>query len=208
RCHVFKGELAPSAAAFDPAGLGVAARELGKSPPDVFFGQRDECLDCHDDAQGALPAVVTHAEPPCLDCHQPHGDGGLAAKSCLDCHQHVDLHHGSRSADTRPVRRQCLDCHQPHGPAAGVGQACVKCHGSETPVIPASATFAGGHESCNGCHRSHDLRRAAASSCEGCHGAHQALGAGRIPAHSACTSCHNPHDVREGAQKSCAGCHS
>jgi len=206
-CHVFQGEMSKATTALDPAGLGVAGLELDAEPPEIFFREPTECLDCHDDAQGEHDAVVVHADQPCQDCHQPHGDQAMEAKSCVSCHQHVELHHGARSSGDRPIYEQCLDCHQPHGPAAGVGSACPTCHSKEEPRIPSTATFAGGHEACNGCHRSHDLRQAASSSCEGCHEGHQALGAARIKAHGTCTSCHDPHDVRQGAHDACSGCH-
>jgi len=203
RCHAFTGELPPEAVGVDIAALG-----LDVDPPDVFFRQPDECLDCHEDAQGTHAAVVVHADQPCQDCHQPHGQVGLQPKSCTNCHQNVDLHHGRRSDESRPVHERCLDCHQPHGPAAGVGDKCPTCHSAHEPIIPATATFEGGHETCNGCHRTHDLRAAASSSCETCHEGHEALGAGRIQAHGTCTSCHNPHDVRQGAHDACKGCHT
>lgn len=195
-CHRFASPKAPEGS--HPLGLGGASG----------FAAPDDCLSCHDSEQGSHPAVVVHADQPCLDCHQPHDAAPLSAKTCTTCHDGVHLAHGRNSSDGRPQHEQCLDCHRPHGPAKLAGQACPTCHFTREPLIPATATFAGGHESCSSCHDSHDLRAAASQSCENCHGDHRALSAASVRAHSKCTSCHDQHDVKQAAHDACARCHT
>lgn len=160
------------------------------------------CMTCHDKPQGDAVAVAVHADAACGDCHKPHSEPTLQPRDCAECHENLDVKHGSATG-----ARACTGCHSPHE-KAGTSERCGTCHSKRRPVIPATATFSGGHETCGSCHEAHQFTKKAAARCASCHESRPALAAAKVSQHAQCSSCHSPHDVRAGAREACGRCHA
>lgn len=163
-----------------------------------------DCLHCHRVAQGSVPAIAVHANGnDCLSCHRPHEDATPKAAPCLTCHRDVSAEHAAHGGESG-----CKGCHtNQHAKAAEAAGACTSCHASHEPVVPATALFAKGHDTCESCHRPHDFEKALVAPCRSCHETVHVLAQATVPAHQRCTSCHDPHDVRSSALASCGSCH-
>lgn len=199
-----------------PTGQCVLCHEFSAPGAGDVFRTPENCMSCHNMAQGTKAAVSLHADEACLSCHRPHEAVGLLPRDCSDCHASIELNHGARSAAQRPTHEQCLDCHKQHDKDQDPSQACASCHASDpgtrrvqdAPQVSRRAIFEGGHTDCATCHQSHDLRASAVASCKGCHEGHQTLAQETVPAHDDCRSCHNPHDVRVSLKNACESCHT
>jgi hypothetical protein len=109
-----------------------------------------------------------------------------------------------------------MECHKQHSAASEATERCVACHEkSETKstLIPASALFTKGHETCGSCHTPHRFEKKHVKSCRSCHDDQETLGTGtdarqgkRKPAHQKCSDCHAPH-ASQSAPIPCARCH-
>ncbi|MEO6600942.1 MAG: hypothetical protein ABIQ16_13770 [Polyangiaceae bacterium] len=185
----------------------TSCHEFAAHESDAGVAQRflpTDCVRCHGQAQGALPAVTIHGSSRCVTCHHPHEDEHPKPAPCANCHQ-VKATHANEGKTPTQV---CTTCHAlQHAPAAAALTSCVTCHASTQPVVPATALFAGGHSQCVGCHRPHDFAESKVAQCRSCHADLNVLAAPRVQAHSVCTSCHQPHAVRESALNACASCH-
>jgi hypothetical protein len=163
------------------------------------------CARCHASQGSDAPQVATHATTACITCHRPHENGAPQVTSCLTCHEGIATNHASTGKTPSEV---CTTCHvHQHAPASDAILTCATCHATEKPIIPATATFAGGHTECVGCHRPHDFMSASAVPCRSCHESIHVLAAPLVPAHARCESCHSPHDVRAAGDAVCITCH-
>lgn len=165
-----------------------------------------ECQRCHGEAPADdAPAVVVHRSQACRSCHEPHAKPPVEQTSCPACHGGVNTTHATEG---KSPERVCTTCHvSQHALGKAANLQCAKCHAEQKPLVPASATFSGGHDTCTGCHRPHDFRRENVVSCRSCHEDRPVLGGGRIAQHAACNSCHRPHDVKADPSGACIGCH-
>lgn len=197
----------------------LACHKVGKHDASEIREGAWECRKCHADRQGQEPAIDVHGNEDCANCHRPHTEPWAEPRECTDCHQSEVAHHGNKP--TGPGT--CLDCHKPHEKANEADGRCRDCHSKEKPLVPASATFAGGHDKCVGCHAPHDFEKKSAMACQSCHKDLSVLGAGKSTKgllaapggrdHNDCASCHTPHDVKgklvaTAPKDSCANCHS
>ncbi len=208
-CHEKQAQIEHAMVALDAhgkrVGAGVGEGQVADCIRCHGFGpdphkQASDCLSCHAHAHGDTPAIVTHAENACRDCHDVH-ENRITPMACTQCHA-LSLTHAHAAA---PVEEQCLGCHRAHDRASGALDRCADCHapGAEKP-IPASATPEG--HTCTGCHTPHAFGKNQVKDCASCHSdVHTLEGKG----HRECTSCHAPHAVRESVQTNvCVGCHS
>ena len=183
-----------------------------------------ECTSCHDFLDTRPTAVRAwkcdgcHQHPhdnpllmaskdlsqTCGRCHSPHGKRAMAPTTCIACHEDKATAH--RATDD-PAVGDCLACHRQHDDKRLAETRCAGCHADHEPRVPATATFAGGHEKCTGCHQPHQFSKKAVRACTGCHTGQKALAADRVGAHRDCLSCHDQHDVKTNAQRSCRRCH-
>lgn len=166
--------------------------------PDQMPG---DCLRCHAEAQGRIPAVTVHAEDDCLSCHVPHEDR-VQARNCAECHQ-VQVQHGGDRADGAGAA--CITCHDPHAEAAVASDRCAACHG-EGGALPVPATAGHADRGCAACHAGHRFTRETVAPCTSCHaGVHALEGKG----HRECVACHDPHGLSPSgaAADRCTGCH-
>lgn len=165
------------------------------------------CQRCHNEQQG----LSVHEREACGGCHRPHTKPSLQPRDCVECHQKEAAVHGSGKGQVSGAS-VCLDCHHPHEAAGSADAKCSTCHRTgkpkaPAPQVPASATFAGGHEKCSGCHKPHEFVKSAAKPCRSCHTDRRVLGEGRTSKHNDCRSCHPNHDPTAGARQACAKCH-
>lgn len=169
--------------------------------PDVFGAWH--CSRCHGPYQTeANPQGLSmHTTVPCENCHNPHKPISQTIRQCDDCHDKVNLKHGNLK-----LSGGCTGCHGGHR-LATQAEACMSCHRSEQPIIPSTATFVGGHESCTNCHHPHSFTPTTASRCNDCHKGVRVLAQNVARPHRDCTSCHRPHDVRAAATSACKTCH-
>lgn len=173
--------------------------------PDTPEPKPTECNRCHSQRQTGSADVRVHSDQECVKCHRPHEDEKPKSAPCADCHKDLKNSHAGHG---KTPTESCTGCHQKqHATAASALPTCVECHSKESPVIPASALFAGGHAECIGCHRPHEFQKAQAVACNSCHKDVNLLGGGHIAPHNVCTNCHTPHDVRGSANNACTGCH-
>lgn len=206
-CHAFTLEgtghdAAQLLATTPPTPADAGMRAL---PPEIPSYEEGDCKRCHAMQQGDVPAVQAHASQPCLACHRPHQDATPRSAPCGSCHEGI---HTSHAAQGKSPEQACETCHQnQHAPAQDAVQTCAACHASEQPLIPPSATFAGGHTECISCHRPHEFGKDATVSCRSCHEQLQVLGGAHVAAHANCESCHQPHDVKATPEAACASCH-
>jgi hypothetical protein len=73
------------------------------------------CASCHGvsgNAAQAVPALTTHQDKACSDCHASAHDTHVASAACQTCHAAV---HTSATMGTSA----CLDCHDGHKPTFG-----------------------------------------------------------------------------------------
>ncbi len=209
-CHEKQGQIEHAMVSLDAHGKrtqdGTGEKQIADCMRCHAFGSDSlkkptDCLTCHARPHGDTPAIVTHAENACIDCHDVHANH-IAPLACTQCHE-LKVSHAHKDA---PIEQQCLDCHRAHDTAASALGRCSDCHapGAEKP-IPATATFKDGH-SCTGCHAPHAFGKQQVKDCASCHSNMHALdGKG----HRECTSCHAPHAARESVQKNvCTNCHS
>lgn len=157
----------------------------------------ENCIECHEEPQGELAALVVHTERDCRSCHSPHGEPAVVAMDCLECHEDHELRHG-----TEPATIRCGKCHKPHEKATAALDRCSECHDRKKMR---GATFRG-HAKCDTCHINEvDVRR----DCVDCHRNRpgKALAAVNVKEHDDCTNCHSPHDPRGTARLSCVRCH-
>ena len=166
------------------------------------FG-RWHCTRCHGPFENEdLPPLAMHNTVPCENCHDPHKPISETAMDCDECHKKIDVQHGRAR-----LSGGCVDCHGGHR-LASQAASCMSCHATHEPTVSATATFAGGHDSCTTCHKPHTFSAQSARSCTSCHQETRVLAQNKARAHRDCASCHQPHDVRAAAKASCAGCHS
>ena len=169
-----------------------------------------DCMRCHAEEQGELPAVVIHAQSTCDTCHRPHEDPPAEPSDCRKCHDDVATSHFDKTADgeDRSFGEVCATCHQnQHAPARLAGENCAPCHAKNDPIIPATALFEG-HDRCIACHRPHDYAPQDAVACKACHQDTPVLGRGLIPQHADCKNCHDPHAPSAGITRACVSCHT
>jgi hypothetical protein len=207
-CHAFKFEGKDRAEAQKRADALMAPEDGGtgpKSPHGIEGFKPGDCKRCHAERQGAMAAIVSHLTDECLACHKPHDDATPASAPCSQCHE-VPMTHGSKGMTHEQA---CQACHQKqHEPASAALPTCAECHKVQKPIVPATATFAGGHAECTSCHEPHQFEKAKAQPCSTCHAQTHVIGGGRIAAHNGCSNCHAPHDVKAGAAGgACANCH-
>ena len=179
--------------------------------------RRWDCMRCHEQSQGALPAVVHHAQEDCGHCHRPHEDTALVAADCTACHLTSENTHGTRALPAHggmPVaghgaadaglsldrNANCLQCHRAHDDSARAGDRCLDCHDKPHALFS-------GHDTCTGCHAPHAFAASDAADCRSCHQSQHVLAEQRAPAHRACTNCHAPHEVAAVGDATCQGCH-
>lgn len=205
-CHAFAGSTATSVAAVSSAASGaVDAGPRATQPSSHADLAARDCVRCHAQKQGNLPAIVVHASAACVSCHRPHDDAEPKPGACVSCHQEIETQHAAHGKSAIQI---CTTCHQhQHAPAADARESCTKCHATEPPIVPKSALFAGGHSACTGCHQPHQFAKSAVVSCRSCHGGIHVLGEASVLAHKECSSCHSPHDVKGTPQSACANCH-
>lgn len=170
------------------------------SEPDVFG--RWHCTRCHGPFQTeGVRGLAMHNTVPCETCHNPHEPTADTVRECDECHKKLDVRHG------RPrLSGTCADCHGGHK-LASEAAACMECHQTKEPVVPASATFGEGHESCATCHEAHAFSAASALRCSSCHQETRVLAQNKAAEHRDCNSCHEPHAVRAAGGETCKGCH-
>jgi len=168
--------------------------------PEVFG--RWHCTRCHGPFESeGLEGLAMHATVPCESCHNPHKPAEETVRQCDECHQKMNVQHGrTRLSGT------CADCHGGHK-LASEAASCMECHGMKEPIVPASATFAGGHDSCASCHQAHAFSASTALRCTSCHEETQVLAQNKAREHRDCGSCHEPHAVRAAGDRTCGGCH-
>lgn len=162
----------------------------------------EACTSCHAKPQGTRPAIASHREQDCVQCHGVHGRREVA--DCLRCHdEQATAHVAGRSGFAA-----CQSCHPPHTPARTALARCAGCHVDgasklvEKAQIPATALFRG-HDRCVQCHVGHSFTRDTARTCRDCHQTKQVS-----PAHTACTACHDPHaPLAKPPAAKCASCH-
>jgi hypothetical protein len=209
-CHENKAQIEHAMVELDPAGVrqdGGAERAadcvrchgFGPDPEQ----KATDCLACHRGPHGDMPAIVTHAENPCRDCHDVHANRTAPAR-CTECHSVVPSH----GATDVPVASQCLACHDAHGSAKQAVERCRDCHrpDAQRAPVPESATPPG--HACTGCHQAHDFRKQQAVACASCHADVHPLAAA---SHRDCTGCHSPHAVVQSVaapQDVCLTCHA
>jgi len=182
-----------------------AASAADAGIPHADFGARD-CVRCHGQKQGNLPAIVVHATSQCVSCHRPHDDASPKPGACTSCHKQIATSHAALGKSPIQV---CTTCHErQHGRAAEALNTCAKCHENTRPIVPKSALFANGHTQCVTCHKPHEFAKTAAAPCRTCHAAVHVLGESVVIAHNQCTNCHSPHAVRESPERACQGCHA
>ncbi|MGB8223369.1 MAG: hypothetical protein WCF10_12365 [Polyangiales bacterium] len=170
------------------------------SQPNVFG--RWDCVRCHGPFETvANEGLAMHNSVPCETCHNPHKPIAETVRKCDECHNKIDVQHGDQS-----LSGPCSGCHGGHK-LASQASACMKCHKTREPVVPESATFAGGHDSCANCHRPHSFTPATALRCNSCHETKQVLAQNIAAPHRDCISCHQPHAVRSVSGQTCKGCH-
>lgn len=145
--------------------------------------------------------LARHTTLPCASCHHPHEPIEETIRECDDCHKKVEVRHGDPK-----LSGSCIDCHGGHKLAAEA-TSCLECHGNREPIVPASATFGGGHEDCASCHQPHSFSAAGATRCGSCHRQTQVFAQGTARAHRDCSSCHEPHAVRAAGDSTCRSCH-
>jgi hypothetical protein len=161
-----------------------------------------DCERCHEHPHDRGPDALTGDAGTCANCHRPHGEESLAPKSCIGCHDtKATGHQASQDLGTGA----CLTCHRQHDAAVEAQARCAPCHRDHQPRVPATATFAGGHERCTTCHEPHDFTTETVRACGSCHD-ERALAAERVGAHATCRSCHDRHDVAANAD-TCRRCH-
>ncbi len=223
-CHGFSAEVGAAAlldAGVDESLAGVSLRPLrsdtegaggagGAAGETEANGARDpaawECLRCHTQAQGQIPAVVIHRGGECKSCHRPHQVPFATPADCSQCHQKVHTFHRPSNETTGQI---CSDCHKNlHALAKDATASCPTCHYQKKPLVPQTALFSDGHTSCLGCHRPHGEDGKVAVECRSCHEDLNVLGGTRVAAHQTCTSCHAPHDVRGTPAAACVHCHT
>lgn len=171
------------------------------SEPEVFG--RWHCTRCHGPFENVagLEGLSMHNTVPCETCHNPHKPTAETVRECDECHEDMNLRHG------RPtVSGSCVDCHGGHRLASDAA-SCMDCHATKSPVIPATATFGGGHESCASCHMPHTFSASTALRCNACHQGKQVLAQSSARPHRDCNSCHSPHDVLGAGDHTCKSCH-
>ena len=145
--------------------------------------------------------LARHTTVPCSSCHHPHEPIEKTMLECDDCHTKITFRHGDPK-----LSGSCIDCHGGHKLAAEA-TSCLECHGKQEPLVPATATFGGGHEDCASCHEPHAFSAAGATRCGSCHRRTQVFAQGTAPAHRDCNSCHEPHAVRAAGDSTCRDCH-
>lgn len=171
------------------------------SQPEVFG--RWHCTRCHGPFQSKQveDGLAMHATVPCETCHNPHKPTDQTILDCGECHEKMNVRHG------RPqLSGTCSDCHGGHK-LASEAAACMDCHGKKEPIIPASATFGGGHETCVSCHEPHSFSASTAARCNSCHQGVRVLAQNAVKEHRDCNSCHQPHSVRAASGSVCKSCH-
>jgi len=171
------------------------------SQPEVFG--RWHCTRCHGpfETEG-LAGLSMHTSVPCETCHDPHKPIADTIRECGECHKKIDVKHGRSS-----LSGSCSGCHGGHKLASDAA-SCMECHATKDPIVPQSATFGGGHDSCANCHRPHSFSASSALQCKSCHKKTQVLAQNTARPHRDCSSCHQPHAVRSSAVQSCKGCHA
>ena len=228
--HVFNEEVDcndchdPTIATFEAPDTGVCTQcheeqaslahvNLDGSPMDCYtchiFGDEPEvfgrwhCTRCHGpfENEAGLEGLAMHNTVPCETCHNPHKPSAETVRECGECHEKMNVRHGRPS-----VSGSCADCHGGHRLASDAA-SCMDCHASKSPIIPASATFGGGHESCASCHKAHSFSASTALRCNSCHKGTQVLAQSSARPHRDCNSCHSPHNVRGAGDQTCKGCH-
>ncbi len=173
----------------------------------VFGAEQDvfgrwHCTRCHGPFQTeGNVGLAMHATVPCESCHNPHEPIEETLRECDECHKKVNLQHGRTK-----LSGTCADCHGGHQLASDAA-SCMSCHAEKSPIVPASATFGGGHESCASCHEAHSFSASAALRCGSCHEETRVLAQNVARDHRDCNSCHSPHDVRAAGDRVCQGCH-
>ncbi len=168
--------------------------------PEVFG--RWHCTRCHGPFQSdGMEGLAMHNTVPCETCHNPHKAIDETIRECGECHEKMNLQHGQTK-----LSGTCADCHGGHQLATDAA-SCLSCHATKSPIVPASATFGGGHDSCADCHKAHAFSAESALRCNSCHAGVRVLAQSSAPEHRDCTSCHSPHDVRAAGDQSCKGCH-
>ena len=168
--------------------------------PEVFG--RWHCTRCHGPFQSeGLPGLAMHASVPCESCHNPHKPAEETVRQCDECHRKMKVQHGRSS-----LSGSCADCHGGHK-LASEAASCMECHQTREPVVPESATFGGGHDSCVNCHQPHSFSASLALRCNSCHKGTQVLAQNKAAKHRDCSSCHQPHEVRAAGDSTCKGCH-
>jgi hypothetical protein len=228
--HVFNQEVEcndchdPTIAEFEAPDTGVCTQcheeqaslahvNLDGTPMDCYtchiFGEEPEvfgrwhCTRCHGpfETNAGLGGLSMHTTVPCETCHNPHKPVAETVRECDECHEKMNLRHG------RPkLSGSCTDCHGGHQLATDAA-SCMSCHGTEPPIVPASATFREGHDSCANCHKAHSFSAATALRCNSCHKGTRVLAQSSAREHRDCNSCHTPHDVRAVDDRTCKGCH-
>jgi hypothetical protein len=169
--------------------------------PDVFG--RWHCTRCHGPFETieGIQGLSMHASVPCESCHNPHKPAEETVRECDECHKTMKVQHG------RPrLSGSCADCHGGHK-LASEAASCMGCHETKEPTVPASATFADGHDSCANCHEAHTFSASSALECTSCHEAKQVLAQNKAQEHRDCSSCHEPHAVQAAGDRTCKGCH-
>jgi len=163
-----------------------------------------QCGSCHARPHGQALAARSGLSATCGRCHRPHAEQPMAAVACISCHPAQATQH---RASGDGAMRDCLTCHRQHDAARLAQDRCAPCHQTRGPHVPATATFAGGHDRCTGCHRPHSFARRDAMACTSCHQGKPVLASERVRAHADCKSCHQVHDVKAASAKSCRRCH-
>lgn len=167
------------------------------------------CISCHTDAQGSSPAIRLHdpAKPDedCGSCHRAHEEPTLVTTACESCHTDEPVS-GHDKPDIQITG--CASCHGYHEEADVASGRCTNCHRQSRAHVPASATFADGHDECVSCHRPHRFFASEVIGCKDeCHDGRVAISERKVPEHRGCTGCHDNHDVGKSPAKMCETCH-
>ncbi len=193
----FSGDAGVADACASCHGSGLAHIEEGGDPELIInpskhdqFGDRELCLNCHNDRQYDDWSFSAHAgaDVGCSSCHTVHSNFEKSLKSstpklCYDCHP--DVRAAVSMPSHHPIaegKMECQDCHSIHGGQASFAmedrsrELCFSCHAEmEGPFIYEHAPVT---EDCGVCHQPHGsvadnlLVQSEPTLCLSCHAMH------------------------------------
>ncbi len=220
----------------DPAAAEITAPVFGGDETGASYLGADRCLNCHQQytpepvskylaSRHVQPGTVdAGADPACLSCHDPLGDGpmiapwlsgvdlppaGLAAVGCENCHgagpQHLTMIPAHPNSE--PDFNACGQCHTalPSGPAGHIGKLTEDILAKYQASAHGSSLLAGiTLPLCARCHSDQGFRAYGPQTVgmEGAELENALNGAATVanPAHIQCRTCHDGHNGELRAQ--------